>query len=471
MNRITSLWRAQSLDRLQPSESAMLGGAALLVGLTSGAGVWLFKRLIDLFHLIAFGELGAALAHWGAWTVALAPVLGGLIVGLIVHFFIGEERHHGVAGIMEAVALAGGRLRYQRVPFKAIASALSIGSGASVGPEDPSVQIGSNLGSMFGQLLRLSDERVRMLVAAGAAGGIAAAFNAPIAGVFFALEIVLGEISGNAFGVVVLASVVSAVFTQIVSGTQPAFRVPAYAFNSAWELPLYIGLGLLMESVRVGDVMLRETFMLPTDFPVSQLAEQFLQKGRHGFAVSDGDGKLFGVVSVEDYRRALTGELGPMDRLTVRDIATRDLITAYPDDTLGTALRRMAPRDLSRLPVVERDDPRQLLGVIRRSDAVRAYDVALSRRAAMQHRVHQVRLGAFVASGVSVEEITVEAGAPCEGRRVSEVAWPRECVIATLRRGRQVLIPHGNTVLKAGDVLAVVVEGEARDAMWQICRP
>ena len=245
MNNSATLGRTRGLERFQLSESSVLAGAALLVGLTSGAGVWLFKRLIDLFHWMAFDRLGTGLAQWGVWTVALLPVLGGLVVGLIAHFLIGEERHHGVAGIMEAVALAGGRLRYQRVPAKAVVSALSIGAGASVGPEDPSVQIGANLGSMFGQKLRLSDERVRTLAAAGAAGGIAAAFNAPIAGVFFALEIVLGEISGNAFGVVVLASVVSAVFTQAVSGTQPAFRVPAYAFNSAWELPLYLGLGLL----------------------------------------------------------------------------------------------------------------------------------------------------------------------------------------------------------------------------------
>ncbi len=95
----------------------------------------------------------------------LGTRLGGLVVGLVVHYFIGEERHHGVAGIMEAVALGGGRLRYRRVPAKAVAAALSIGSGASVGPEDPSVQIGSNLGSMFGQWLHLSDERLRALVA------------------------------------------------------------------------------------------------------------------------------------------------------------------------------------------------------------------------------------------------------------------------------------------------------------------
>lgn len=173
------------------------------------------------------------------------PVLGGLAVGLISHFFIGKERYVGIAGIMESVALGGGRLPYRKIPTKTVAAALSLGSGASVGSADPSIQIGAYLGSMFGQILRLSDERIRALVASGAAGGVAAAFNAPIAGIFFALEIIIGELSVNAFGVVTLASVISSVFTQAVSGRQPAFHIPAYAFNSAWELPLYFGLGVL----------------------------------------------------------------------------------------------------------------------------------------------------------------------------------------------------------------------------------
>jgi chloride channel protein, CIC family len=232
------------LNRLQPSETVLLGGASLLVGLLSGMGVWVFKRLIDLFHLVFFGGIGSALASLGGWTIALVPALGGLVVGLLMSRFVGPERHHGVAGIMEAVALAGGRLRYRKIPAKAVAAALSIGAGALVGPEDPSVRIGASVGSMFGQWLRLSDDRVRTLVAAGAAGGISAAFNAPIAGIFFALEIILGEFSGSAFGVV-LAAVILAMFTQAVSGTQPAFPVHAYSFHTPLELPLYIGLGLL----------------------------------------------------------------------------------------------------------------------------------------------------------------------------------------------------------------------------------
>src|SRR5512140_3055140 len=189
--RFTMARLSRWLDHVQPSETVVMFALALIVGITTGAGVWIFKGLIELARHLFFDVLGGALSLLGCWTVLLIPAIGGLVVGVFMYLFVGEERHHGVAGIMEAVALAGGRLRYKRIPAKAVAAAISIGSGASVGPEDPSVQIGSNLGSMFGQWLHLSDERVRALVAAGAAGGIAAAFNAPIAGVFFALEIIV----------------------------------------------------------------------------------------------------------------------------------------------------------------------------------------------------------------------------------------------------------------------------------------
>lgn len=230
------------------SESLILICAALLVGIASGSGVLLFKKMIKLVHWGMFNGFGFILLFFGHWTFMLVPVMplaGGLVVGLIVRYSLREDRYHGVAGVMESVALAGGRLYYRLLPAKTIAASLSIGSGASVGPEDPSVQIGSNLGSMFGQLLRFSDERVRVLVAAGAASGVAAAFNAPIASVFFALEIIIGELSSKAFGIIALSAVVSSVFTQAISGPEPAFHVPAYALHSVWELPLYLGLGVI----------------------------------------------------------------------------------------------------------------------------------------------------------------------------------------------------------------------------------
>jgi CIC family chloride channel protein len=225
--------------------------AVLIIGLGSGAGVMLFKAAYRWLNKLLFTDLGGWLHQWGHWTLVLIPVLGGIVIGLMHHFLIAEERHHGVSGIMEAVALAGGRLRYWRAPLKILASVVSLGAGASVGPEDPSVQIGASLGSLVGQKLRMSDERTRMMVAMGAASGIAAAFNAPIAGVFFAIEIILGELTSAAFGLVVFGAVLSAVVTRAISGQNPAFQVPSYALRSPLELPLYIGLGFLAALVAV----------------------------------------------------------------------------------------------------------------------------------------------------------------------------------------------------------------------------
>ncbi|HEX2621563.1 MAG TPA: chloride channel protein [Phototrophicaceae bacterium] len=190
-------------------------------------------------------------AMFGSVGIIVVLAFAGAVVGFIMDRFIGTERYHGVAGVMEAAALTGGRLHYQKMPFKAVASALSLGAGASVGPEDPSVQIGANLGSWFGQKLHLSESHVRILVAAGAAGAIAAAFKAPIAGVFFALEVILnGVFESQSFGVVVLAAVVSAAFTQAIN---PAVEMGPfnYTLGSPLEMPLFIplGIGLAMVSV------------------------------------------------------------------------------------------------------------------------------------------------------------------------------------------------------------------------------
>lgn len=647
------------LERLYPSESVILGALAVILGLVSAGGVWLFKWLIDAVQHLTFETLGSALQPLGNWVVVLFPLLGGLLVGLLLHFFIGQERYHGVAGIMESVALAGGRLRYKRMPFKAIAAAISLGSGASVGPEDPSVQIGSNLGSMFGQWLHLSDDRIRTLVAAGAASGIAAAFNAPIAGVFFALEIILGQITGSALGVVVLSSVISAVFTQAVSGPEPAFHVPAYALNNAWELPLYLLLGLMagpisalyirllylaqdffqvrlriprwikpavaglmvglvgvflpqifgvgyetigqiltfqnlgvvlllglmvakliltpisiaggfpggvfapalfigaalgaafgqvasqmlpqlnlvpaafamvgmaallagavhapltailllfemthdyriilplmfsvvisllisqrlqrdsvytlgltrkgirlergldvdvLQTVTVAEVMEKSPLSLNASDTLVQASEAFMNTHHHGAPVLDEDGHLLGILTLQDLDR---NQPQTWPNLFVGETCTHQPIVAYPDETIGTALRRMSTRDIGRLPVVSRDNPKQLLGLLRRSDLVRAYDAALTRRVVLRHSAQQNRLDAVTPENVEIVEVLIKPGSICCGKQMKDIPWPAEALVASLRRGQRVIIPHGDTLLKSGDVLVVVAEGPA----------
>lgn len=236
------------------SENAVLLSLAVGVGLATGIAIWAFDHGIEFFHWLFQELLAEDILHGivGPAAVIISLTLAGLIVGWIMQRFVGEERHHGVAGIMESVALSGGRLRYWRIPFKAVASALSLGAGASVGPEDPSVQIGSNIGSFLGQRLRMSDERIKLLVAAGAASAIAAAFRAPIAGVFFALEIVLnGQFGTGSFGIVVLSAVVSSAFMQAIGTPRTLITFTHYQLGGVGNIALFAILGLLLAPVSI----------------------------------------------------------------------------------------------------------------------------------------------------------------------------------------------------------------------------
>ena len=180
----------------------------------------------------------------GIWFVVLAPVVGGLIYGPLIYCFAREARGHGVPEVMLAVAERGGRIRPQVAVVKSLASALCIGSGGSVGREGPIVQIGSALGSTLGQVIARARVAAALLVACGAAGGISATFNAPIAGVFFALELILRNFEAESFGVVVLSSFVADMIGRAAFGSQPFLTLPGFQLHSPVEYPLYAGLGL-----------------------------------------------------------------------------------------------------------------------------------------------------------------------------------------------------------------------------------
>ncbi|HKJ23376.1 MAG TPA: chloride channel protein, partial [Myxococcota bacterium] len=178
------------------------------------------------------------------WHVMLAPAAGGALVGPLVWFFAREAKGHGVPEVMEAIVLNGGVMRPRVVVVKTLASALSIGSGGSVGREGPIVQIGSAVGSVIGQLLRVPPRELRTIVACGAAAGIAATFNAPIAGALFAVEIVLGDFAAVSFTPIVISSVVATVISRSILGDAPAFEVPHYQLVSGWELLSYAFVGV-----------------------------------------------------------------------------------------------------------------------------------------------------------------------------------------------------------------------------------
>lgn len=203
---------------------------ALLVGAGSGLGAVVFRYLIYFFTWAAtghsqFGQQGyAGSAHlpWlGLGFFVVIPVIGGLVYGPLIYRFAREARGHGVPEVMIAVADNGGRIRPQVSVIKAVASAVCIGVGGSVGREGPIVQIGSALASSLGQRVKMPEDRLRILVACGAAGGIAATFNAPITGVFFGVEIILREFSVDALFTVMLAAMIADITAIPFLGSKP----------------------------------------------------------------------------------------------------------------------------------------------------------------------------------------------------------------------------------------------------------
>ena len=661
-----ALWRRLSrtlsglLDRFQPPETVVLMSTSLLVGLGTGGGAIVFSWMIDLMTRFFYGTLGPALPDH--LILVVGPALGGLVVGPLVYRFAREAKGHGVPEVMEAVALKGGRIRPIVALIKSVASAVTIGSGGSAGREGPIVQIGSALGSTVGQVFRMSDERIRNLVACGAAGGIAATFNAPIAGVMFALEVILGEFSARYFATVVISSVTASVISRMAFGNMPAFAVPAYdlvnpvgllfhsllgllaafvavgftrilywfedlfdawkrfpeplkasvggallgvvgllyygmAERGGWQVPgepvaffgggypamdwvlasqgtvgillllvllktlatsltigsggsggvfapsLFVGAMLggafgqvvhglfptvtapsgayavvgmaavfagaarapitavliifemtddyrlilplmlatvistvlaehlnkesiytlklsrrgvrlergrdidVMQGVLVGEAMTTDVQTIRADAELQELERVFDETHRHGFPVVDQAGELLGMVTLQDLARAR--ERAGWQQRPVGDIATRALLTVYPDEPMWVALKRLGTRDVGRLPVVDRQNPRRLLGLIRREDIVRAYRVGISRRLDLQERADKLRLGRL--TGTEFIEILVEPGSPQVGKSVRELSLPAECLLTTARRGDKVILLHGNTQIQEGD--------------------
>ncbi len=244
----------KAVEALQLSEQTFLIFLSVLVGVLGGFGAIGFRLLIDGIQYLAVGKAGIqildALAGLPWYQLLLLPAGGGLIIGPLIYFLAREAKGHGVPEVMEAVALHGARIRPRVVGVKAAASAICIGTGGSIGREGPIVQIGSAIGSSVGQLLRCRHDRMRILVGCGAAAGIAATFNAPVAGVLFAIELILGNYAIATLTPLIISSVGATIichaFPTITGGNIRAFEIPfTFQLASAWELPMYFGLGLV----------------------------------------------------------------------------------------------------------------------------------------------------------------------------------------------------------------------------------
>ncbi len=620
---------------------------AAIVGVTAGGGAVLFIWIIEAFHDLFFENGRTVLGFLGSGYVIALPVIGGLIVGPLVHFLAPEAKGHGVPEVMTAMAVRGGRIRPMVIVVKAIGSAITIGSGGSVGREGPIVQIGAAIGSVVGQRFKLNHTRILALVGSGAAAGVAATFNAPIAGVMFALEVLLGEYTVASVSTMVFSAVSASVISRLFLGDHPSFAVPAYSLVSSWELLMYLGLGvvsalaaglfvrslyysedfferlrfppylkpvlgglllgllgyflpqvfgtgfgvieetlngtvvlwllvvlvfakILATSLTLGsgfsggvfapalfvgaavggaygkvmhsvfpavtassgayatvgmaavfaaaarapitaiiilfELTLDYNIMLPLmlatvlatvvaarlepesiytlklvrrgidfrgraglgvtagvlvgdamtpiadmgsaqpEMSLGELEDLFHESGHHGVPVIAEGGRLAGVVTLRDLGRGLSTATAES---TVADIMTVDLELAYPDESLENVLRRSGGFDVGRIPVVDRDVPGLIVGVLRRGDILRAYSGALAEREGWFHRLDRRRVEH--ATGTAVVEFDLTEDDSAVGMALGDLEMPPECLIISIHRKGRSIIPGGRTRFRAGD--------------------
>lgn len=664
------------LDKTTPPEGLLLLVLSVIIGGSTGLAAVAFIHLIAIIQNRSYTTVQLLFPHLGLWSYALVPIGGALIAGPIIAWFAREAKGHGVPEVMQALVMRGGRIRPRVAIAKIVASALCIGTGGSAGREGPIVQVGSTLGSVMGQILHLSDDRIKNLVACGAAAGIAATFNAPIAGVAFAIEVLMCELQVRAFGNVVIAAVSAAVVSQIYLGDRPAFTVPSYSMESPvsilfylllglvaalvgvafirmlswfedvfdnWKFPLALKpavgallLGLLgvcylqftntsfsnstefqlgmplieniphvygpgftfieqalhgntsfwilallvilkplatsltlgsgnsggvfapslfigamlggamgelfaawnpvlaghpgayalvgmaavfsacarapltamlivfemsndyalilplmltavtasflaqylhpesiytvklvkrgirfdqgrdkdiMQGVQVSEVMHKEPLTIYKKQTLAELYRKFQETNLLGFPVLDDNGALWGIVTLQDLEKAMSQEGVKLRSVKVADLSTVDPLTVCPDEPIWTAIQKMAPRDLARLPVVSRSSEKTLLGLISRSDILRAYDVGIVRK--QRGQLLEKRITLRREQHNDYIEFRLRSEHYAVGKRMRELELSRFINVVSLDRDGVLHFPRGGTCFDAGDIITL----------------
>lgn len=220
---------------------------AALIGVLAGAASTLFRGMITFFENIfsASGILSGVPDSALPWLLPLLPMLGGLLIGCAWKLIPKMMEENGIYKVTEAMAMRDGKVPRSTILVCATASSITIGSGGSAGRVAPTVQICAAIGSLIGQLFRMSTHRLRVFVGCGAAAGIAASFNAPLAGVIFAMEIILGEYAIQSFSPIVIAAVLGTVTGRALHGNELTFQTPVHEVVSHWEIFFYLLLGVL----------------------------------------------------------------------------------------------------------------------------------------------------------------------------------------------------------------------------------
>ncbi len=230
------------IERIAPTRGDRLFLVlSIFIGLLSGLLVVCFRMSIEWLRVLLLGSV----PHPGQYRLLLAPMLVGLLLGFMVKYIFPQARGSGINQTKAALYIYNGYISVRTMIGKFITSALAIGSGHSLGPEDPSLQIGAGIASLIGRRLHLSRERLRLFAPVGAAAGLAAAFNAPISAILFVIEEVIGAWSAAVLGSIVLAAVSSVVIARYFWGAQPMFHIPPITLRDSRELLAYAVLGIV----------------------------------------------------------------------------------------------------------------------------------------------------------------------------------------------------------------------------------
>lgn len=241
--------------KLLPGENTLMVAIASFIGLAAGAVNILFRTTTDFVHDVLFVH-GYEYASQGGWYILLLPLvpMAGMVLLIPLSLlFPGQVNGYGFTNFLRKVNLQGGVIKFRTILIKILATSLTIGSGNSAGVEGPIAQVGGAVGSQVGQFFRVSGDRMKTYIAAGCAGGVAAMFNAPIAGVFFAAEIVLlGTYEVSSFSALVISSAMATVVSRAYYGESPGFPIPDYQLIQPFaEIPLYMILGVIIGIIAV----------------------------------------------------------------------------------------------------------------------------------------------------------------------------------------------------------------------------
>lgn len=645
-----------------------------LVGVGVGVGAaGLVLALEGITHLIEplfEGDDGSLFSPARAWIFLTVPI-GLLIAWWMARRFAPEIAGDGVPAAAEALMVRGGHIRGRVAPLKLIATTFTVGLGGSAGREGPIVQIGAAIGSWISRRFNVGEDQLRSLVAAGAGAGIGASFNAPIAGMLFALEVILVSFAPRHMSAVVIASVAAAITSERLVGEELALNAGAYSMGSAAELGLYallalvivavgyfflrfldtaedlahrhaerlswlrpllaglvvaalifvepalfgtgqqvtnslllneqvtavtgtggevwwvlillavgkavatsltissgasggafmpslfmgaaVGTGFarlasefwvgetvlqpgayavvgmaamfafvgrapltailivfevtgardyglilplmlaatlatflgerfmsdsvytmalrrkgvrltrsgeidILDTVSVGSIMATPAFIAAPEMTVAETGRLLHSHRSHGVPVVE-NAELVGIVTITDLNRASE----PEEKATVSSVMTPRPVTVDPDTPVSRALERMAALGVGRLPVVSADDPRRLVGVFRREEAVRAYHEALT--STTDHHLHRLRLAQRTQPDAGYYDFRVPLGSVADGRRIRDVSWPEGSTLVSIRRNRDVLVPAGDVELLAGDVVTAFGTSSSRQRM------